>query len=117
VDKIFLQGLKISAIIGVLPWERTAPQTLLIDLEIATDIDQAAQQDHLTAAIDYAMVAQRVTEFVADSQYNLLETLAANIMTLLHDEFHVSWIRLRISKPDAIANCNSVGVMVEKVFK
>ncbi|MGB6977530.1 MAG: dihydroneopterin aldolase [Gammaproteobacteria bacterium] len=116
MDKVFLRGLKIATIIGILPWERMTRQTVVVDLEIATDISRAAQQDLLHDTIDYDAVAKRLTEFITNSQYNLLETLAENIVALLRNEFHLSWLWLRLSKPGAVANCENVGVIVERTF-
>jgi dihydroneopterin aldolase len=116
MDKLFLQGLKVATIIGVFPWERKAFQTVIVDLEIETDVRHAAQQDRLQDAINYDTVAKRLTEFIANNHYNLLETLAEQAVAFLRDEFHLSWLCLRLSKPGAVENCERVGVMVERTF-
>lgn len=112
--KIFIRDLKIDAIIGVLPQERILPQPIFIDLEIVTDITEAAKTDDLKDVIDYAKIAQRITDFVSHSQFQLLETLAEKISELLFNEFNISHLLLQIAKPNAIANAKQAGIFLER---
>lgn len=114
MDKIFLRELEIEAIIGVLPYERIQPQPVIINLEIATDIRTAAKTENLADTIDYAAIAQCLTDFVSASQFQLLETLAEKIAELILQKFGVSWLRLEIAKPAAIKNAKSTGIIIER---
>lgn len=116
MNKLFLQGLQVKTIIGVLPWERTTPQTVVVDLELAVDMTEAAQQDRLGATIDYQVLATRLSEFIASRQCLLVEALAEQVATFIHEEFQVAWLWLRLSKPGAVANCQNVGVILERSF-
>ena len=42
MDKIFLSALSVECIVGIWEWERRVKQTVIIDLEMAADIRQAA---------------------------------------------------------------------------
>ena len=46
-DKVLVRDLRLETIIGLFPWEREVRQTLFVDLDIATDISQAAATDDL----------------------------------------------------------------------
>ncbi|MEJ2687798.1 MAG: dihydroneopterin aldolase, partial [Gammaproteobacteria bacterium] len=35
MDSVFVRGLRVAAIVGILPWERRVRQTLVFDLELA----------------------------------------------------------------------------------
>ena len=113
-DIVFLQGLRADAVIGVHDWERRIRQTLLLDLELATDVGVAAARDRLDDALDYDAVARRVTALVEGSSFQLIESLAEAIAVVLQQEFGIAWLRLRLTKPGAVANAVGVGLQIER---
>jgi len=113
-DIVFLRGLRAEAVIGVHDWERRIRQQLLIDLDLAADVRRGARQDRLADALDYDAVARRVTALVEGSHFQLIESLAEAIATVLREEFGIAWLRLRLSKPGAVANADAVGVEIER---
>jgi len=113
-DTIYIQGLEVKTIIGELKWERSLPQRLILDIELATDVPKAAKNDDIADAHDYAVISHRITEFITQSQFHLIETLAEQLSKLLIKEFDITWLRLKITKPRAIANAKSVGVTIER---
>ncbi len=114
MDIVFLRQLQIDTVIGIHDWEREIRQPLVLDLEMAADIRLAAQTDSITDALDYQAVAERLTDFVRSSSFQLLETLAEACAQLVLQEFGVRWLRLTVNKPDAIDNAQSVGVIIER---
>ena len=102
MDKIFLHELKIETIIGIWEWERKIRQTVVIDLEMSADIAKAAATDDVADTLNYKSVAKRVQGFVADSRFQLVETLAEKIAEIIRDEFDVAWVRVKVHKPGAI---------------
>ena len=42
MDTVFINDLRIETIIGIYDWERKVRQTISLDLEMGTDIRQAA---------------------------------------------------------------------------
>jgi dihydroneopterin aldolase len=111
-DKIFIQGLQISCIIGTLPRERKKKQTLVLDLEFPAAVRKAAQRDDLRDALNYQKIAERATKFVSKSRFYLIETLAERLAQTLLREFKLKSLTLRVSKPGAIANAKCVGVEI-----
>ena len=114
MDKIFLTELKVDTIIGIWEWERRIRQTVVIDLEMSADIAKAAATDQVADTLNYKSVAKRVQEFVADSSFQLVETLAEKIAAIIGDEFDVQWVRVRVNKPGAIRGSKDVGVLIER---
>lgn len=114
MDQVFIQGLAVEAVIGVYDWEREIRQRLLIDLQLATDIRAAAANDDLSKTLDYKAIADRISDFVGASRYQLLETLAEDVAQLLLSEFGVKGVKLRIAKPGAVPEAQSVGVEIER---
>lgn len=113
-DTIFLQDLKVETIVGIWDWERKIRQTVSIDIEMAADVARAAETDNIEGTLNYKAVAKRVQQFVGESEYQLVETLAEKIAETVLAEFDVAWIQLRVSKPGAIRNAKNVGVMIRR---
>ena len=114
MDIIYLRDLRIDTVIGIFDWERAIRQTVSLDLEMATDIRKAAGSDRIDDALDYKAVAKRVIEFVGQSEYQLVETLAERVAERVREEFGVPWLRLTINKPGAIRGARDVGVVIER---
>lgn len=117
MDIVFIRDLKIQTVIGVFEWERAIRQTVVLDLEMGSDIAKAAVTDHLEDALNYKAVASRLIQFVEDSSFQLVETLAEAIARILREEFGVPWLRLRVSKPGAVRGSQDVGVLIERGSK
>jgi dihydroneopterin aldolase len=114
MDIVFLHEMKVDTVIGIWEWERKIRQTVVIDLEMAADIRKAAASDSIDDALNYKLVAKRLQEFVANSEYQLVETLAEKIAAIVMDEFGVSWVRVKLNKPGAIRGARDVGVVIER---
>lgn len=114
MDKIFLRELKLEAVIGIFEWERCIRQTVSLDLEMAVDARRAAQTDSTETALNYKDVAKRVIAFVETSSFQLVETLAEAIATIVIDEFNVPWVKVTVTKPGAIERSRAVGVEIER---
>ena len=114
MDIVFLHEMKVDTVIGIWEWERKIRQTVVIDLEMAADIRKAAASDSIDDALNYKSVAKRLQQFVADAEFQLVETLAEKIAAIVMDEFGVSWVRVKLNKPGAINGARDVGVVIER---
>ena len=114
MDTIFLRDLRIRTIVGIWEWERRMPQTVSIDLDMGTDIRRAAGSDQIGDTLDYKAVTRRIKAFVAESRFNLIETMAEQIAGIIISEFDVPWVRVAVHKPWAIRGSRDVGVAIER---
>ena len=114
MDIVFIKALRADTVIGVYDWERDIRQTVVLDLELACDNRRAAATDAIVDAVDYAAISTRVLTFIEGSAFQLLETMAEQIAAIVIQEFAVPWLRLRLSKPGAIAQAENVGVLIER---
>jgi len=114
MDKIVLTDLRVDAVIGIWDWEKRNSQSISIDLEMQTDTKKISQSDSIEDALDYKAVSKRAKQFIQDSQFNLIETLAENLAQIILEEFNVQWLRLSISKPYAIRDSKNIGVCIER---
>lgn len=113
-DTIFVNDLRIEAVVGIWDWERALPQTVSIDLEMATDIGAAAEADDIDATLDYRAVSKRVSAYVQESKFQLIETMAEKVAALIRDEFGVAWVRVSVHKPLAVRGSRDVGITIER---
>jgi dihydroneopterin aldolase len=114
MDIIFLHDLKVETVIGIWDWERKIHQTVAIDLDMSADISKAAASDSVEDTLNYKLVSKRVQQFVGDSSFQLVETLAEKIAELILSEFDVAWVRVKLNKPGAIRGARDVGVLIER---
>ncbi len=114
MDKVFIEGLEIETLIGIYNWERKIRQPLVFDLEMGFDNRKPAASDAIEDTLDYKAVSKRLIQFVSDSDYGLVETLAERCAELVLKEFDVAQVRLKLSKPGAVRGARAVGVIVER---
>ncbi len=114
MDIIFLHDLRIETVIGLWEWERKIRQTVAIDLEMSADIRKAAATDSVDDTLNYKAVAKRLQQYVGESSFQLVETLAEKIAGIITDEFGVAWVRVKVNKPGAIRGARDVGVIIER---
>ena len=77
--RIELRGLRVDAICGVLPHERTTAQPLEIDVDIEADLTRAGASDDLAHTVDYGAVTAAVEHVATTLQPQLLEHLADRV--------------------------------------
>lgn len=114
MDKVFIEGLEIEALIGIYDWERRIRQPLRFDIEMGFDNTRPAATDRIEDTLDYKAVSKRLIEFVSASSFGLVETLAERCAAIILDEFAVEAVSLKLSKPGAVRGASAVGVKIER---
>ena len=114
MDTVFIEDLRIETVIGIYDWERKIRQVVAIDLEMAFDNRGPAASDHIHDTLNYKAVSKRLIAFVEAASFQLVETLAERCAQIVLDEFHVPWLRLKLSKPGAVRGAKAVGVVIER---
>ncbi len=113
-DKVFIEGLEIDTLIGIYDWERRIHQALVFDIEMAFDNRIPAATDDIARTLNYKDVSKRLVEYVGQSDFGLVETLAERCAAIILEEFGVSHVRLKLSKPGAVRGARAVGVIIER---
>ena len=67
-----------------------------------------------TSQPDYKTICKAVIKFVEESSFQLQESLAEGIASLVKDEFKVESIKLRVSKPGALRGAKDVGLIIQR---
>ena len=114
MDIIYIRELKIDTVIGIYDWERRIRQRVILDLDLGADCARAARTDSVEDTVNYKSIAKRVIQFVGESEFFLVETLAERVAEVIREEFGVAWLRLKVNKKGALRGANDVGVIIER---
>jgi len=114
MDIVFIRALKVDTVIGIYDWERKIRQTVVLDIEMGTDVRRAALSEDIEDAVNYKEVSKRLYEFIETSSFQLVETLAERCATIVREEFSVPWVRLTLNKIGAVSSAQDVGVIIER---
>ena len=114
MDIVFIEDLRIETVIGIYDWERKIRQPIVLDIEMAFDNTVPAATDDIKDTLDYKAVSKRLIQYVSESEFGLVETLAERCAEIILTEFAVSHVRLKLSKPGAVRGARAVGVIIER---
>ena len=106
MDIVFIEQLSVITTIGVYDWEQTIEQKLVFDIEMAWDNRKAAKSDDVADCLSYADIAE--------TRFALVERVAEEVAELLLARFNSPWVRIKLSKPGAVARAANVGVIIER---
>ena len=114
MDRVFIEELTVFAQIGVYDWEQQIKQKLVFDLEIAWDCKQAAETDDVAYCLNYAEVSQVIMDYVESKPFLLIERVAYEVADLLELRYQLQGLKIKLSKPKAVAQARNVGVLIER---
>ncbi|WP_318371830.1 bifunctional dihydroneopterin aldolase/7,8-dihydroneopterin epimerase [Enterobacter sp.] len=114
MDIVFIEQLSVITTIGVYDWEQTIEQKLMFDIEMAWDNKAAAKSDDVKDCLSYADIAETVISHVEGQRFALVERVAEEVAELLLSRFNSPWVRIKLSKPGAVARAVNVGVIIER---
>ena len=114
MDIVYLHGLRLETIIGIWEWERQVKQTVIVDLDLGTDVSSAGRSDAIEDTVDYKSVAKRLAKLAEENNFFLVEALAENISEILIADYGIEWVRIRVNKQGALSDVRDVGVIIER---
>lgn len=113
-DTIYLNQLHTRTVIGILPYERTRKQTLVISLALETDFTAVIASGDLKDTLDYASLAEFVTHFSTEARYELLEAFAGGLVDAIMQRFNVDAVTVTLQKPGALEQTREVGLKMRR---
>lgn len=114
MDLIFIRDLRITTIVGHYPRERTNPQPITFDIDLAIPGTEVFESDKLVNTINYAAVCAYVQRECDTHHFKLLERMADYLARAILTEFRTPYVRLAVAKLGIIKGVKQVGVMVER---
>jgi len=116
LDQVYIDALKVETLIGVYEFERSEKQTLFLDVGLEFDCAKAGATDDLNFALDYDRLSRRIREWSLVQTFELLEAYGESLCTLIHNEFAINTVNLKINKPAAVVDCNAVGIVISRRY-
>lgn len=107
---IRIKNLRLQTIIGIYEKERLEKQEVRIHAEIHFDGKAASKSDRIEDTVDYHAIYLEIIEHVENSQHQLLEKMAQEILTLIQKYPKVTQAKVEIEKPAALPRAESVSV-------
>ncbi len=114
MDIIFIHEFRLDTLIGIYEWERQAPQTIQLDLEVGLPGEHAAHSGRIGDTIDYSKIVARIEQLFKAQHYLLLEQAGEAIAEVIMGEFKAPWVRVSIAKLGALRNVKRLGVTIER---
>ena len=114
MDIVFIEQLSVITTIGVYDWEQTIEQKLVFDIEMGWDNRKSAKSDDVNDCLSYADISETVIAHVEGQRFALVERVAEEVAELLLKKFNSPWVRIKLSKPGAVARAANVGVVIER---
>lgn len=95
---IHVEDLKFQCIIGILDFERTSPQDVIVNITI--------EYDYKNNFINYADIVQIIKLNMIKSEFLLLEDALNSLNLMLIKEYSsIKSIYLKITKPSILPDC------------
>ena len=114
---VFIKDFIIEEIIGVHEHEKIKKQK--IKFNIVLDVDQSVLPDEkdIKSIVDYEKITNKLENLTRNKKYNFLESLAEDSFKEIFEDKRINSVTIKIEKPQAIKNAESVGVEVFKTRK
>ena len=111
---ILIKDFIINEIIGIHDHEKTKKQKIVFNIIIDVNQNTLPNENDLESIVDYEKITNKLENLAKRKKYNFLESLAEDSFKEIFEDTRINSIRIKIEKPDAIANAKSVGVEVFK---
>lgn len=85
--KFALQALELAVNLGITSGERDETQMVLADLDYEYDVTKAIKSDDVKDTLNYQKVYDAVKAFVAEKDWDLIETMNIEMKAFLEAEF------------------------------
>ena len=112
---IHLHDLTLEARLGVFEWERANIRPFPCQVEVKLEVGNSAQEDDLTATLDYSELETLLRSHTSSQEWQLIERLIDSLAEKALKTFPIiNEITLTIDKPAAIEHTRSVAVTYNK---
>ncbi|MBK7453778.1 MAG: dihydroneopterin aldolase [Anaerolineales bacterium] len=114
MDKVFIQNLRAKVILGIHDWERVTLREIIINATMFIDTSSAAQTDDISDCVNYSEMSKKLRAHAESAARMTVEALANDLAQVCLQEPRVARVILRVDKPGAVVEADSVAVEVER---
>ena len=114
---VFIKDFIIEEIIGFHEIEKIKKQKIRFNVVLDIDHRTIPNEKNEKSIVNYEKITKKLEKLVKNKKYNFLESLAEDSFEEIFKDKRINSVIIKIEKPDAIKNANSVGVEVFKTRK
>ena len=111
---VFIKDFIVHEIIGVRDHEKIKKQKIKFNIVIDVNQNTIPDEKDIKSIIDYEKIITKIENLTKSKKYNFLESLAEDSFGEIFEDKRINSVKIKIEKPDAIKNADSVGVEVFK---
>ena len=111
---VFIKDFIIQEIIGIHEQEKTKKQKIKFNIVVDVNQNTVPNEKDIKSIVDYEKITNKLENLVKNKKYNFLESLAEDSFKEIFEDKRINSVKIKIEKPDAIKNTDSVGVEVLK---
>tara|TARA_B110000008_G_C16852412_1_gene517317 strand:+ start:159 stop:587 length:429 start_codon:yes stop_codon:yes gene_type:complete len=111
---VLIKDFIINEIIGIHKNEKINKQKIIFNIVINVNQNIYPDENDLSSIVDYEKITNKLKKLAKNKKYNFLESLAEDSFKEIFADKRINSVKIKIEKPDAIVNAQSVGVEVFK---
>ena len=111
---VFIKDLIIEEIIGIHKHEKIKKQKIKFNIVIEVNQNTTPDERDIKSIVDYEKITLKLENLAKTKKYNFLESLAEDSFKEIFEDKRINSVKIKIEKPEAIKNAESVGVEVFK---
>ena len=111
---VFIKDFIVQEIIGIHEHEKTEKQKIKFNIVVTVNQNTVPDEKNIKSIVDYEKITNKLENLVKNKKYNFLESLAEDSFKEIFEDKRINSVKIKIEKPDAIKNADSVGVEVLK---
>ena len=114
---VFIKDFIIQEIIGIHEHEKIKKQKIKFNIVVNVNQNTVPDEKDIKSIVDYEKITNKLENLVRNKKYNFLESLAEDSFKEIFEDKRINSATIKIEKPEAIKNAESVGVKVFKTRK
>jgi dihydroneopterin aldolase len=111
---VLIKDFIIYEIIGIHQNEKINKQKIIFNIVIDVNQNIHPDENDLSSIVDYEKITNKLKKLANNKKYNFLESLAEDSFNEIFSDKRINSVKIKIEKPEAIANAQAVGVEVFK---
>ena len=121
--RVFIRDLVLPARIGIHDHERAQAQPVIINVDASVEevveggVEEGGETTTIADVVCYETLTKQIKEILAGDHTDLVEVLAEEIADRLLADARIIRLRIRLEKPEAIAEAAGVGVEIERLSR
>ena len=111
---VLIKNFIIYEIIGIHQNEKINKQKIIFNIVINVNQNIYPDENNLASIVDYEKITNKLENLTKNKKYNFLESLVEDSFNEIFSDKRINSVKIKIEKPDAITNAQSVGVEIFK---